>query len=47
LARLGACKNLKILNVAKTKVTAAGIDKLTKALPKCRIEWDGGEVIPR
>jgi hypothetical protein len=29
-----------------TKVTAAGIDRLRKALPKCKIEWDGGVIDP-
>src|SRR5450755_4504991 len=28
--------------LAGTKVSAAGIDALHKALPRCRIEWDGG-----
>jgi hypothetical protein len=35
------------LAVKKTKVTAAGIDDVRKALPKCLIEWDGGKVAPR
>jgi hypothetical protein len=33
---------LEKLDVQQTKITAAGIEALRKALPKCRIEWDGG-----
>jgi eukaryotic-like serine/threonine-protein kinase len=47
LAHLKDCKNLTELNLGKTKVTAAGIDALKKALPKCKIEWDGGVIEPR
>jgi hypothetical protein len=32
--------------VKQTKVTAAKIDELRKALPQCRIEWDGGTIEP-
>ena len=39
-------KNLTHLTLQKTKVTAAGIDELIKALPKCKIEWDGGVIEP-
>jgi hypothetical protein len=35
------------LRVKKTKVTATGIDDLKKALPKCKIGWDGGVSGPR
>jgi len=38
---------LKNLTLQKTKVTAAEIDELKKALPRCRIEWDGGVVEPK
>ncbi len=47
LAHLKECKNLAMLKIDKTKVTAAGIDELKKALPKCKIEWDGGVIEPR
>jgi serine/threonine protein kinase/uncharacterized membrane protein len=40
-------KNLTSLRLGETKVTAAGIDELKKALPKCKIEWDGGVVEPK
>lgn len=28
-------------------VTAAGVKKLAAALPRCKIEWDGGVVEPK
>jgi hypothetical protein len=40
------CRNLKRLNVKKTKVTAAAVEEIKKALPGCRIEWDGGVIEP-
>lgn len=40
-------KNLGSLVLTKTKVTAKGIDALRKALPQCRIQWDGGVVEPK
>ena len=46
LAHLKGCKNLTWLVLLQTKVTAAGIDDLKKALPKCKIEWDGGVIEP-
>jgi hypothetical protein len=33
--------------LTNTKVTADGVQKLAKALPKCRIEWDGGTIEPK
>jgi serine/threonine protein kinase/Leucine-rich repeat (LRR) protein len=39
LANLHAMKNLKSLNLTETKVTAAGVAALQKALPNCKIEW--------
>jgi hypothetical protein len=47
LAHLKECKGLTHLRVGATKVTAAGIDDLRKALPRCKIEWDGGVIEPR
>jgi hypothetical protein len=46
LAYFKDCKNLAQLYVQKTKVTAAKIEELKKALPRCRIEWDGGVIEP-
>ena len=34
------------LNLAKTKVTAKGVEALAKALPGCKIVWDGGAIEP-
>lgn len=47
LPQLKEYKNLGLLMLQKTKVTPAGIDELKKALPKCKIEWDGGVVEPK
>ena len=44
LIHLKNLKNLTSLVLSKTKVTAAGVDDLKKALPKCKIEWDGGAI---
>jgi hypothetical protein len=41
LSPLEDCKNLRELKVTKTKVTAASVAALQKALPNCKIEWDG------
>jgi eukaryotic-like serine/threonine-protein kinase len=46
LAHLKDCKKLAELLVQKTKVTAEGINELKKALPRCKIEWEGGVVNP-
>jgi hypothetical protein len=43
LGLLKDCKELKILDLQGTKVTAAKIIELKKALPKCKI--GGGGVI--
>jgi len=47
LAYLKICKRLSELNLKETKVTASGINELGKALPRCRILWDGGTVGPK
>ncbi len=41
LSPLHDCKSLKSLLVNNTKVTAASVAALQKALPNCKIEWDG------
>ncbi|HEX4131867.1 MAG TPA: SUMF1/EgtB/PvdO family nonheme iron enzyme [Pirellulales bacterium] len=41
LATLESLNSLAHLVVTKTKVTAAGVAKLQKVLPQCKIEWDG------
>jgi hypothetical protein len=42
LAELADCKGLAALHLHKTKVTDAKVGELKKALPGCKIEWDGG-----
>ncbi len=46
LVQFHDCKNLVQLLLQGTTVTAAGIDELKKALPKCKIEWDGDVIEP-
>ena len=41
LQELSRHKSLQYLNVRNTQVTATGVAKLQKALPTCKIEWDG------
>ncbi|HWA97405.1 MAG TPA: SUMF1/EgtB/PvdO family nonheme iron enzyme [Pirellulales bacterium] len=41
LLHLEQLTKLKTLDLAGTKVTAAGMAKLQQALPNCKIEWDG------
>lgn len=38
--------SLRKLYLNGTKVTEAGVKKLAAALPRCRIEWDGGVIEP-
>jgi hypothetical protein len=44
---LAAMHGLRSLTLKATKVTKAGVEKLTAALPRCRIFWDGGTIEPR
>ncbi len=46
LETLKTLSELKILRLARSKVTEAGVKKLSAALPGCRIEWDGGVIEP-
>ncbi len=43
LSPIHECRDLTTLDVRQTKVTAAGIAALQKALPNCKIEWDDPE----
>jgi hypothetical protein len=53
LEALAKLKTLRYLDIVHnqgmngSKITPAGIEKLAAALPKCRIDWDGGVVEPR
>lgn len=44
LARLAGLTRVTLL---KTQVTPKGVEEFAKALPKCKIEWDGGVIEPR
>lgn len=41
LRHLAGLKNLDSLDVLRTKATTAGVAELQKALPECKIDWDG------
>lgn len=43
LKSLERTKTLAIINLKQTKVTAAGVAALQKALPDCKIDWDEPE----
>jgi formylglycine-generating enzyme required for sulfatase activity len=47
LGPLAGLDKLTKLNLTKTKVTAKGVEGLARALPKCKITWDGGLIVPR
>ncbi len=47
LSHLTKLENLTELKLQQTNVTDKGIKKLADALPKCKIEWDGGVVDPK
>ncbi|MCA9119649.1 MAG: protein kinase [Planctomycetaceae bacterium] len=46
LAELARLSNLTTLTIHGGKVTEAGVTALSKAMPNCRIEWDGGVIVP-
>jgi hypothetical protein len=46
LAHLAGLDNLTELHLTNTQVTDKGVEGLAKALPKCKIEWDGGVIKP-
>jgi len=45
IKHLAGLTNLESLDLRRTKASAAGIAELQKALPNCKIEWDGGESV--
>ncbi|QDU21310.1 bifunctional serine/threonine-protein kinase/formylglycine-generating enzyme family protein [Urbifossiella limnaea] len=47
LSHLTGLDMLIELKLARTKVTARGVEGLAKALPKCKIAWDGGTIEPK
>ncbi len=44
LERLADDPKLIFVDVRKTKVTEAGVKKLSAAMPGCKIDWDGGVI---
>jgi len=46
LTRLESLKSLKRLRIRNTRVTAEGVARLQKALPKLKIEWEGAPGSP-
>ena len=46
LKRLASFRRLTSVFVKNTNVTEAGVKKLAAALPRCKIEWDGGVIGP-
>ena len=44
LEQLAAFRHLASLFVKKTNVTETGVKQLAAALPRCKIEWDGGVI---
>ena len=47
LVALAKSRLLRYLVLTRTKVTEAGVKKLAAALPRCKIEWDGGVIEPK
>jgi hypothetical protein len=41
LTPLTLCRALKALHARGTRITAAKVAALQKALPNCKVEWDG------
>src|SRR5262249_15192927 len=46
LKHLGRLTELRALSLKGTRVTAAGVAARAAALPRCKVEWDGGTVGP-
>ncbi|MCE9564231.1 MAG: protein kinase [Planctomycetes bacterium] len=47
LAQFKGCEDLAYIFLKGTKVTKAGVADFAKAIPGCRIEWDGGVSEPK
>jgi serine/threonine protein kinase len=45
--KLAKINTLVHLKLEKTQITKTGVEKLAKALPKCKIEWDEGVIEPK
>lgn len=47
VAQLPHFAELQYVNLNQTPVTEAAVKKLAAALPKCKVEWNGGVIEPR
>jgi len=47
LVQLSGLDKLTELDLRERKVTAKGVQGLAKALPKCKITWEGGVIEPK
>ncbi|MBP3955541.1 protein kinase [Gemmata sp. G18] len=47
LTHLAGLDKLKDLKLADTNVTAQGVEAISRALPRCKINWAGGTVDPK
>jgi len=47
LETLAGFQGLSLLKVRETKITEAAAKKLAAALPRCKIEWNGGVIEPK
>jgi TusA-related sulfurtransferase len=47
LESLPGCRAAQLIYLKGTQVTGAGVKKLSAALPRCKIEWEGGVIEPR
>jgi hypothetical protein len=46
LKALTGTDELRVFEIEKTKVTAAGVAEFAKRFPKCKVVWDGGTIEP-
>jgi serine/threonine protein kinase len=47
LESLIGCRAAQLIHLKGTQVTGAGVKKFSAALPRCKIEWEGGVIEPR
>jgi hypothetical protein len=47
LAHFKDCKQLTSVSLKQTNVSPTKVEEWKRALPGCRIEWDGGIIEPR
>jgi hypothetical protein len=47
LESLQGCRAAQLIYLKGTQVTGAGVKNLAAAIPRCKIEWEGGVIEPR